>query len=54
MTNDIKFKKNKTYTDDVKKQNDFFCKNLKHLTLHHFSKSEEYKKFLIKATITLK
>ena len=40
----LNLKKIKPYTD-VKKAKRFFCKNLKHLTLHHFSKSEEYKNF---------
>ena len=50
----LNLRKIKPYADDVIKQNEFFCRNLKQLTKHHFSNSEEYKKFLIKSNYNLK
>ncbi len=49
----LNLKKIKPYSGDKKKQNEFFCRNLKQLTRHHFSNSNEYKKFLIKSNYNL-
>ena len=48
------FKNFGPYNDISKKKDEFFCKNLKELTKHHFINSKEYKKFLIQNNYNLK
>ena len=48
------FKNSSPYNKISKKQDKFFCKNLKQLTKHHFTNSQEYKKFLIQNNKNLK
>ncbi len=48
------FRNSHPYNLNNKKQDDFFCQNLKKLTQHHYEHSPEYKKFLVQNNYNLK